>query len=169
MEETQTDERSRTYSWGDPATGLGRLRSMSGLAMLRAVADGSMPMPPALQTLAITGVQAEPGRVVFALVPQEWHLNPLGTVHGGILASLLDTASGCAVHSTLDAGQIYTSVDLSVTFLRPVRAGAGELTCTGQVVSRSTRTSFAMAEAYDARGRLMAHATSTCLLTSTAQ
>jgi uncharacterized protein (TIGR00369 family) len=166
MEQTQTADRTRTYSWGDPTAGLGRLRSISGLEMLQAVADGSLPVPPALRTLAITGVQAESGRVVFAMTPQEWHLNPLGTVHGGVLASLLDTAAGCAVHSTLDAGRIYTSLDLSVTFLRAARPGSGELTCTGQVVSRSTRTSFARAEVHDPRGRLMAHATSTCLLMS---
>lgn len=127
-------------------------RSVSGL------------LPPALATLGLVPVSAENGRVVFSLTPQEWHQNPLGTLHGGILAGLLDTATGCAVHSTLDAGTLYTTVDLSVTFLRPVATTHGELRCEGHVVSRGRRTAFARAEVRDDRDRLAAHATSTCLL-----
>src|SRR6266545_4580797 len=89
---------------------------------------------------------------------------PLGTVHGGVLATLLDTATGCAVHSTLPAGIGYTSLDLTTRFLRPVTTASGALRCEGTVISRGRTTALAEARLTDAKGRLIAHATSSCLL-----
>ena len=96
--------------------------------------------------------------------PREFHYNPLGTVHGGMLATLLDTAAGCAVHTTLPAGVGYTSMDLSVKYLRPVTVASGTLRCVGTVLQRGRRTALAEARLTDAADRLVAHATSTCLL-----
>jgi len=156
--------RERTYYWGDPAPTPAALLELGGLEALLAMAEGSLPLPPALATLGLVPVSAEMGRAVFSLTPQEWHQNPLGTLHGGILTGLLDTATGCAVHSTLARGTLYTTVDLSVTFLRPAPTTRGEVRCEGHVVSRGSRTAFAQAEVRDDRDRLVAHATSTCLL-----
>jgi uncharacterized protein (TIGR00369 family) len=156
--------RERTYRWEDPAASAASLGRMSGLQMLQAIGDGSLPRPPVMQTLGFGPVEVEVGRIVFAISPQEWHLNPLGTVHGGVLSTLLDTAAACAVHSTLPAGTGYTTVDLTSTFLRPVRAGQPELRVVGTVLSRGQRTALGQAQLLDHRERLVAHATSTCLL-----
>jgi uncharacterized protein (TIGR00369 family) len=154
----------RTYTWTDPVPTAGVLGSMPGLAMLEAIADGSLPRPPIMDTLGMDPVEAEAGRVVFTLTPAAWHYNPLGTVHGGVLATLLDTATGCAVHSTLPAGVGYTSMDLATRFLRPVTLASGLLRCEGRVLSQGRRVAVAEARIEDAHGRLVAHATSTCLL-----
>ena len=95
---------------------------------------------------------------------QTFHYNPLGGVHGGMISTLLDTAAGCAVHSSLDVGQGYTSLDLTVKFLRPVTVESGQLTCVGTVLSRGRRTALAEAQLTDENGRLLAHATSSCMI-----
>jgi uncharacterized protein (TIGR00369 family) len=93
-----------------------------------------------------------------------FHYNPLGSVHGGVISTLLDTAAACAVHTTLAVGELYTSVDLTVKFLRPVTVDSGLLTCEGTVIQRGRRTALAQAQLSDESGRLVAHATSTCLI-----
>ena len=163
-DQMQPGVRERTYSWGDPAPALRALSTMSGLAMLEAIGAGSLPRPPVMATVGITLVVAEAGRVVFDLEPAVWHLNPLGTVHGGVLATLLDTCTGCALHSTLPAGTGYTTVDLSVKFLRPVTEATGAVTAEGTVVFAGRRTALTEARAFDGQHRLLAHATSTCLI-----
>ena len=164
MDQMQLARRERTYAWGDPGPTLAALPVTAGLVLLTAIGSGGLALPPVMQTLAITPVEAEPGRVVFALEPGEWHLNPLGTVHGGVLAALLDTCAACALHSTLPAGTGYTTVDLSVKYLRPVTVATGTVRGEGTVVSAGRRTALAEARAYDGQGRLLAHATSTCLI-----
>lgn len=156
--------RERTYGWDDPAASAPALGAMSGLEMLQAIGAGRLPRPPIMATLGVEPGEVEEGRVVFRLTPQEFHLNPLGSVHGGVIATLLDTAAACAVHSTLPVGTGYTTVDLTTTFLRAVRPGQGELTVVGTVVSRGRRTALGQAQLFDHRDRLVAHATSTCLL-----
>jgi uncharacterized protein (TIGR00369 family) len=136
----------------------------SGLEILKAIGAGEMPPPPIMQTLGIDGVEVEDGRMVFCLDPQEFHYNPLGTVHGGVLATLLDSAAGCAVHTTLPAGVGYTSLDLTTKFLRPVTLKSGRLRCEGTVLSRGSRIALAQAQVFDGQGRLVAHATSSCLI-----
>ena len=98
-----------------------------------------------MDTLDICGFHAERGRVVVELRAQEFHYNPLGTVHGGVIATLLDTAAGCSVHSTLAVGEIYTSLDLTTKFLRAVTVDSGLLTCEGTVLQRGRRTALAEA------------------------
>jgi uncharacterized protein (TIGR00369 family) len=171
MEQTQLEQheapersRSRTHTWDDPSASAAALGAMSGLEMLLAIGDGRLPTPPIMSTLAFGPAEAEEGRVVFTLRPAEFHLNPLGTVHGGVISTLLDTAAACAVHSTLPAGTGYTTVDLTSTFLRPVRASDGVLRAVGTVLSRGRRTALGQAQVLDERDRLVAHATSTCLL-----
>ncbi len=161
---TGASTRTRTYSWSDPAPTLAALGTRSGAEVLQAMIRGELPPPPVMATLGIEAVLFEEGRAVFRLDPDEMHYNPLGSVHGGVIATLLDSAAGCAVQSVLPEGQGYTSVDLSTKFLRPVTARTGPVTVEGTVVARGARTALAEARLSDAQGRLLAHATSTCLL-----
>jgi uncharacterized protein (TIGR00369 family) len=137
---------------------------LGGLDLLHAMINGELPPPPVMQMLGMDGIEADEGRVTVFMTPREFHYNPLGTVHGGVLATLLDTATGCAVQSTLPAGMGYTSVDLSTKFLRPVTIDSGLLRCQGVMISRGRRTALAEARLTDAGDRLVAHATSTCML-----
>ncbi|MGV9212633.1 PaaI family thioesterase [Micromonospora sp. RB23] len=164
MTQTQEPARSRTFTWSDPAANAAQVGQRSGLDMLRAMIAGELAAPPVMHLLDMARMEADEGRVVVELTPQEFHYNPLGTVHGGVLSTLLDTAAACAVHTTLPAGVGYTSLDLNVKFLRPVTVASGTLSCVGTVLQRGRRTALAEARLTDAAGRLVAHATSTCLL-----
>ncbi|MFC6023202.1 PaaI family thioesterase [Plantactinospora solaniradicis] len=164
MTETQPDTRNRTFSWSDPAEGVAHLGRRGGLELLRAMIAGELPAPPVTDLIAMGRMTADEGRVSVEMTAQEFHYNPLGTVHGGVLSILLDTAAACAVHTTLPAGMGYTSLDLNVKFLRPVTVDSGLLRCEGTVLQRGRRTALAEAKLTDGRGRLVAHATSSCLL-----
>lgn len=156
--------RSRTYSWDDPAVTAGGAASMAGLEFLNAMLAGRFPSPPIAATLGFTLDEVEDGRAVFSMTPGEEHYNPIGSVHGGVYATMLDSAAGCAVHTTLPAGMAYTSLDLSTRFLRPITSDTGRIRAVGVVRSRGRRTSMAEAELLDDRGRLLGHATSTCMI-----
>ena len=156
--------RERTTTWGDPTISAGRVGRETGLALLQAMRDGDLPAPPILSTVGFELDAVEEGRVVFALEPGEHHYNPIGSVHGGVYATVLDSATGCAVHSVLPVGVGYTSLDLNVKFLRGMTTGTGRVTCEGRVVQRGRRTALAEASLTDSQGRLLATATSTCLL-----
>ncbi|MFC8620077.1 PaaI family thioesterase [Micromonospora purpureochromogenes] len=164
MTQTQDPARSRTFSWSDPVAGAAHVGRSSGLELLRAMIAGDLAAPPIMHLIDMARLEADEGRVAVELVPQEFHYNPLGTVHGGVISTLLDTAAGCAVHTTLPAGVGYTSLDLNVKFLRPVTVASGMLRCEGTVLQRGRRTALAEARLTDAQGRLIAHATSSCLL-----
>ncbi|MGY5031385.1 PaaI family thioesterase [Streptomyces sp. 900116325] len=156
--------RSRTYEWVDPAISAATVGRATGLEFVREIATGRLPGPPIAATLDFTLDEAEHGRVVFSLVPGEEHYNPIGSVHGGVYATLLDSAAGCAVQSTLPQGVGYTSLDLTVKFLRPVTVDTGRIRAVGTVVSSGRRTALAEARLLDEKDRLLAHATSTCML-----
>jgi uncharacterized protein (TIGR00369 family) len=128
------------------------------------MAAGELPMPPIMSTMGVERFEAEEGTVSLWMPVREFHYNPLGTVHGGVLATLLDTGTGCAVHSVLPAGVGYTSLDLHTRFLRPATLDTGVLRCTGTVLSRTRRSAVAEARLEDASGRLVGHATSSCLI-----
>ena len=119
-----------------------------------------------MDTLDLIGFYPERGQVAVELRAQEFHYNPLGTVHGGVIATLLDTAAGCSVHSTLAVGESYTSLDLTTKFLRPVTVGSGLLRCEGRVLQRGRRTALAEAQLFDEQRKLVAHATSSCVIFS---
>jgi uncharacterized protein (TIGR00369 family) len=138
--------------------------AMSGLEVLMAMRDGLLPPAPIAETLGMVGFDGEHGSITVELEPEHRHYNPLGTVHGGVLSTLLDTAAACSVHSTLAPGEGYTSLDLTVKFLRPVTVESGRLTAVGKVIQRGRRTALAEAQIVDARGKLVAHATSTCMI-----
>ncbi|MFI7585976.1 PaaI family thioesterase [Spongisporangium articulatum] len=168
MTETQTGDvsavRERSYAWADPTPTLQALPGTAGVDVLKRMLAGELPPPPIMATLGVEAGSFEVGSASFTMQPEEFHYNPLGTVHGGVIAMLLDSAAGCAVHSTLSAGEGYTSVDLTTKYLRPVTAASGRVTATGTVLSRGSRTALAQAQLTDDAGRLLAHATSTCLI-----
>jgi uncharacterized protein (TIGR00369 family) len=140
---------------------------MTGLEVIRALAAGELPGAPIAELLGFAPVEVEEGRVVFAAVPEERHYNPIGTVHGGLAATLLDSAMGCAVHSTLPAGVGYTTLELKVNFTRPITSETGRILCEGTVVHRGGRVATAEGRVYaEADGRLLAHGTTTCLILS---
>jgi uncharacterized protein (TIGR00369 family) len=163
---TDQTDRSRTVSWEDPMIGATAATSMDGLDYLRAIATGELPAPPIALLLGMDVSKIDPGRAVFTLDPGEHLYNPIGSVHGGALATLLDSALGCAVHSKLAAGTAYTTVDLAVTYLRPVSRDTGRLTCDAEVVHLGRKVATGRAQVTDAAGRLYATATTTCLILS---
>ncbi|MEH0974198.1 PaaI family thioesterase [Micromonospora sp. CPCC 205546] len=164
MTQTQDPARSRTFSWADPGINAAHVGRRGGLELLRAMIAGELAAPPIMHLVDMSRMEADEGWVAVELVPQEFHYNPLGTVHGGVISTLLDTAAACAVHTTLPAGVGYTSLDLNVKFLRPVTVASGTLRCEGTVLQGGRRTALAEAKLLDAKSRLVAHATSTCLL-----
>jgi uncharacterized protein (TIGR00369 family) len=106
----------------------------------------------------------DPGRVVFECEPDESSYNPMGIVHGGLVCTLADSVVGCAVHSTLDADSVFTSIDLNMSYLRAVTQDSGVLRATGIVTKPGRRVAFASAEVIDGSGKLVATATSSCLV-----
>jgi uncharacterized protein (TIGR00369 family) len=160
----QGGSRERTFSWDDPVAIANAGAGLSGLEFLAAIRDGTIPKPPVMQTLDIDGISFAAGNVAFGLTPAEFHYNPIGVVHGGVLATLLDSACGCAVHTMLPRGVFYTSLDLTLKFLRPVTTATGPLTATGTVTHLGRRTALAEARLTDAAGKLYATATSSCLI-----
>ncbi|HCB04598.1 MAG TPA: PaaI family thioesterase [Nocardioides sp.] len=158
------DTRQRTYGWDDPApTALAGL-DRDGLSILRAIGAGELPVPPAVRTLGLEPIAADPGRASFRLDVGEYHLNPFGIVHGGVLAAMVDTAMGCAVHSMLPVGVGYVTGELNVRFLRPALVSGGPLICTAEVDHEGRTTMVASARIVDADGRVIALAGSTCLM-----
>ena len=144
-------DRTRTITWDDPMLTAAGATGRTGLAFMQALATGEIPPPPIMALVGARLTAIEHGRAVFECDPDESHYNPIGSVHGGVIATLLDSASGCAVQTTLPEGTGYTSLDLSVKYLRAVRADSGTMTCTGTVVHRGRRTALAHAELATAR------------------
>ncbi|HEY8983914.1 MAG TPA: PaaI family thioesterase [Streptomyces sp.] len=157
-------DRTRTYGWGDPATTAAAVGKGSGLDFLREIQTGRLPAAPISATLDFTLDEVEKGRVVFSIVPGEHHYNPIGSVHGGVYATLLDSAAGCAVQSVLPPETGYTSLDLTVKFLRRITAETGRVRAIGTVLHSGRTTALAEAVLLDDADRKLAHATSSCLI-----
>jgi uncharacterized protein (TIGR00369 family) len=158
------DERRRTVRWDDPAPSAEAAGRLAGLPFLEAIRDGRLPAPPVSRLMGFTLAEVDAGRAVFECEPSESHYNPIGTVHGGVISTLLDSALSCAVHTELPAGSGYTTVELKVNFVRPVVIGAGRLRSEGRVIHVGNRLATAEARLTDATGKLYAHAVGTCLV-----
>ncbi|MCS5734637.1 PaaI family thioesterase [Herbiconiux daphne] len=156
--------RRRLVEWDDPFIGVKAAAGLTGLEFLQAMIDGELPPPPIGKLVDMTLVSAEPGTATFTCTPNESHYNPIGIVHGGLVCTLLDSAAGCAVQTTLPAGVGYTSIEIKVSYLRPLHHDSGELTCVGRVVKPGRRVAFAEASVTDAAGRVVATATSSLLV-----
>jgi uncharacterized protein (TIGR00369 family) len=157
--------RTRTFSWSDPRAAAEQGLSLSGLEYLQGIAEGSFPPPPVASLLGFELVEVDPGRAVFAMEPAEWMYNPIGSVHGGVVATILDSCMGCAVHSTLDAGVSWTTSDLQVRYIRALGSETGRVLAEGNVVHAGRRTATAAGRLVAADGSvLLAHATTGCLI-----
>jgi len=142
------------------------LARLDGIQVFKGIEAGELPLPPIGRTLSFEPVRIGNGEAVFESRPSHDHYNPLGTAHGGYITTLLDSAMGCAVHSLLKAGQGYTTVELKVNFLRPVTEATGAVRAEGRVINQSRTLALAEARLIDAKGKLLAHATSTCQIFS---
>jgi uncharacterized protein (TIGR00369 family) len=155
---------SKVIHWYDPMIAAAAAPGMSGLEFLRAIGEGKLPPAPIAALLGFRPVEVEEGRVVFEVTPDESVYNPIGVVHGGLVCTLADTVAACAVHSTLPAGLAYTSIDLNVSYTRPVTRDSGTLRAIGTVVKPGRRVAFSKAEIVDGQGKVVATATSSCLI-----
>ncbi|PZR57880.1 MAG: aromatic compound degradation protein PaaI [Candidatus Meridianibacter frigidus] len=159
------EQRTHELKWHDPSIGPGAARSMSGIEYLRAMRDGALPAAPVAALMDLQFDAIEPGRLVFRAVAREFFTNPIGIVHGGFAATLLDSAMGCATITVLAAGQTFATLDLHVTFVRGVKAGE-ELLATGTILHRGNRLITSISRLEDVAGKLYAHATSSCMVLS---
>ena len=140
-------------------------REMSGLEFIAAVRDGDLPPAPIQDLLGFDLVESSEGRTVFALLPEERHYNPIGAVHGGVAATLLDSAMGAAVHTTLPLGSAYSTLETKFNLVRAITADTGEIRAEGVVIHRGRRVATAEGRITRASdGKLLAHGTSTCLV-----
>jgi uncharacterized protein (TIGR00369 family) len=162
--ERREAQRERTVHWDAPTGSMEAAGRLAGLPFLEAIRDGRLPPPPVSRLLGFTLAEVENGRAVFECEPSEAHYNPVGTVHGGVISTLLDSALSCAVHTTLPAGTGYTTAELKVNFVRPVVIGTGRLRAEGRVIHAGSRLATAEARLTDSAGKLYAHAVGTCLI-----
>src|SRR5436305_3233481 len=137
---------------------------MPGIEFVRAIFEGKLPAPPIMQIIEPFNSTAEPGVVVMHSIPGFRHYNPIGSVHGGYAAILLDSAMGLAVHSMLPAGTGYTTLEFKISFIRGMSKDTGPVRSEGRVLNVGRRAATAEARITDAKGRLLAHATTTCLV-----
>jgi uncharacterized protein (TIGR00369 family) len=157
-------DRSMIVSWEDPSELGEQARAMRGLDFLEAIRDEELPPAPIQRLLDFTLTEVEEGRVVFTAAPGEQHYNPIGVVHGGLAATLLDSAMGAAVHSTLPQGQGYTTLETKFNLVRAITADTGQIAAEGRVVNRGRQVATAEGYLRDGAGKLLAHGTSTCLV-----
>ena len=140
------------------------LLSMSGLDFLNGIVDGSLPPPPMAATLGFHLAEASLGRVVFEGVPEFRHYNPIGSVHGGFAATLLDSALGCSIFSTLSKGETWTTLELKLNFVRGLTKDTGPVRAEGRVIHRGRSVATSEGDVRDRDGKLYAHATTTCMI-----
>jgi uncharacterized protein (TIGR00369 family) len=159
--------RSRTITWTDPARARFQLRGLDGYERLVAMQRGDAAPPPAVALVGLSLDQVERGRTVFSIVADELHENPMGAMHGGIVATLVDTAMGCAVSSTLPADASVTTLELKTNYVRAITNATGRVFAEGNVVHSGGRVATTEARVYDESGTLYAHATSTCMISRT--
>jgi uncharacterized protein (TIGR00369 family) len=158
-------ERSRTFTWSDPAPSAAAAQTQSGLEFIQSIVAGEVPPPPIAQLVGTTITDVERGRVIFEFSPAEWMYNPIGSVHGGIAATLLDSAMGCAIHTTLQAGVGYTTTDLQVRYLRAMSSDTGLVRAEGTVVQSGRRLATAEGQLVAVEsGKLIATGSTGCII-----
>jgi uncharacterized protein (TIGR00369 family) len=163
-ESAGTQVRHREVSWEDPLVSAAQALDLSGLDFLRGIMVGRIPPPPIAVLFGMSILAAEPGQVTFGLDVGEHLYNPIGSVHGGVFCTLLDSAMGCAVHSSLERGQAYTTLELKVNLVKALTVRTPNVVATGQVVSAGRRVITASGQITGPDGTLYAHATTTCLV-----
>ena len=162
MSDEPPPERVRVVTWEDPRTPAREARRLSGAAFFDAMRRGKIPEPPFGKLLGIDMFDAGEGRVIMTLQPQEVHYNPMGCVHGGILATLLDSVMSASVHTALPVGRGYLTSEINVQFLRPVFTGTGEIMAEGHIVSLEGSVALAEGKIFDSGDTIYARATAKC-------
>ena len=140
------------------------LKSLSGLDFLKGIVDGTQPSPPISELLGFHLVEVEEGRAVFEGVPEFRHYNPIGTVHGGFAATLLDSALGCSIFSTLTKGDAWTTLELKLNYVRPMSKDTGPVRAEGRIIHRGRTVATSEGDLKDRAGKLYAHASTTCMI-----
>jgi uncharacterized protein (TIGR00369 family) len=156
--------RTRVITWEDPTTAIQTGKTISGLDYLKALQSGEFPPPPIAVLMGMWISEVSEGRAVFAVEPAEYHYNPLGTMHGGVIATLLDSALGCVVQSMLPAGTAYTTLELKVNYVRAITTRTGTVYAEGKIIHVGGRVATAEGRLTDEAGKLYAHATTTCIV-----
>ena len=164
MTRNDRPERSRTFTWADPMQVADALRNPGRMRALEAWAEGRAAGAPICELMNIRLAEVSEGRVVFTGRPEEYHYNPMGTVHGGFAAALIDSATGLAVASVLPEDKGWTTIDLNVSFVRAMTAATGPVRCEADIVHKGSRLVTAQARVTDADGKLYAHGSTTCLV-----
>ena len=159
LDEAWGEERVKETRWHDPALLAAHATELSGRDFLAAIAEGRLPPAPISALLGFELVSADDGVAVFRCEADESVYNPIGSVHGGWICTILDSAAGCAIQSLLPAGVGYSSIEISVSFLKAVRTGSGPIEVTGRALKLGRRVGFAEAHARDGSGDLVGHAT----------
>ena len=160
------NSRTLTVTWDDPIPAAKQAAGMSGREYLTAIVEGRFPPPPIARLMGFHLSQLGEGLAVFECTPGERHYNPISLVHGGLACTLLDSAMGCAVHTTLPAGSAYTTLEVKVNLVRPITKDTGLLRCEGRVLHSGKRVATAEGKLLDAAGKLYAHGTTTCMIFS---
>jgi len=160
---TTPKDRTRLITWEDPTISVNAAQTMSGFDILKAIAAGSLPPPPIAILMNMDLAEVEEGRVIFTVDPAEYHYNPVGAVHGGLAATLVDSAMTCAIYSVAPIGMNYTTIELHVNYIRPITVDTGHIRCIGEVIHLGRRVATAEAKILDTSDKLYAHATTTCL------
>jgi uncharacterized protein (TIGR00369 family) len=157
-------ERTRTVTWEDPLASARAGKDLAGTEYLERIMDGSVPPAPFGRLLGFALEEIGEGYAVFEVDPAEFHYNPIGSVHGGLAATLLDSAMGCAIHTLLPRGRGYTTLELKVNFVRGMTRETGRVRAVGRVIHLGGRIATAEGKILGDAGALHAHATTTCLL-----
>jgi uncharacterized protein (TIGR00369 family) len=143
---------------------LEQARTLDGFDLIKGIAEGRLPAPPISQAIGFSMGEVERGRVVFSYEPSAAHFNPLGSIHGGIAATLLDSVMGCSVHTMLKAGTGYTTVEIKINYVRALMPATGIARAEGKVINVGSRIATAEGRLTDSAGKLLAHGTTTCLI-----
>ena len=157
-------DRSRMVSWEDPQELIAAAGKLSGLEFFRAIVSGELPQPPIGHLIDMAMTEAEKGRIVFEFTPAEFHYNPIGTVHGGIPCTLLDSALACSVQSMLPKSAYFTTLEIKVNMVRPITIKTGRMRCEASVLHLGRRTATVEGRLLDGSGKLFAHGTTTCMI-----
>lgn len=157
-------ERLRSYTWGDSKVTAEAAKTLNGFDFFKQIIDGELPMPPCFTTVAGIPISVEKGHVVFELKAEEYQYNTMGAVNGGIISAVLDFATGCSLHSALEAGELYTSLDVKVNFLRKITIDSPVLRTKTKIIHKGRTTAYVESELVDKDGKVYAHGVSSCLI-----
>lgn len=157
-------KRSHTFTWEDPRAAVRVGSELNGLELMEKIVSGDVPPPPIMVLMNARLVKVSDGRAIFEAQPAEYHFNPMNHIHGGFAATLLDSAMGCAIHTTLSTGVAYTTVEIKINYVRPLSNRVGMVRCEGTAIHVGGRIATAEGRIVDQEGNLYAHGTTTCLI-----